>query len=930
MSDTRLKGIRRGIFAAAGALFLLAAGQGATGLYVDALWFAESGYPDLFWSRLGWIWGVRAAAALGVALFVFVNLRRVAASLGTVHIRRRFGNLEIAERLPERYVRATVLGLSLLFGLWFGAAVPDSVGESALLRMASGPWGLSEPVLGQDIGFYVFSLPLLRAMVTFGLVVGFLTLTISIAGYATTGVLSLSEGGMVMTHGARRHLGLLLAGFLVLLAARFWLGRSLLLLGGTSDVQGIFGYTDAVARMPALRIQALLALAGAVGVLVGAWRNRLMPAVAGVTSVALGVLVVGQLYPGLVQRFQVVPNELGRETPWIDVNLEQTRRAYGLHEMERAPYTARASGDVDWAEAQVQLQGLPVWTPNTLLTTYREVEARFRYYHFPTVAFDRYPGPDGDVPIALSVREIDPAGIEDPNWQNLHLRERYVTGNGLVASDATRRTPEGRPFNLVSGIPAVPSPAAPAALELQHASIFYGSRSQPYAILTPGGTDFAAPDGSPGQPGLDLPNGIELGSLARKLVFAWHLGEANLLFSSDITPDSRLVLHRGVRDRVRRIAPFFSFPEVPYPVLHEGRVVWVLEGFSQTRFFPLASPTSLEFGRATAYVRNSVKATVDATTGEVALYAVPVDDPIRDAVSNAFPGLIRPLDEMPTGLRSHLRYSRALLAVQSSVLLQYHQKTAETFFGQQDVWAVPRELEEGSTPVTYQPEYSLIRLPGDEHAEFRLVTAFVPAGRQNLTGVLAGELTGEGAPRLRLFDVPVENQVPGPRQVEALIEQDPEISQQFSLWRTGGSRVWTGHLHVVPVGDRTVYMEPVFLAAEEDAIPELRRFVVSDGQSVAMRETLAGAVAALAGSSLAEGAMPAPARAALAPGAMPQPLAVSEWPVEALRLLEQAEDRARAGDWAGFGTALDDLRRTLQQARDRAPAGAGDSPGGAR
>lgn len=914
------------IVAVVGAVLLvvLVGSRALASLYVDALWHAETGYGSVFWTRFTWIWGIRAAAAALVGVALYLNLSRVGASLGTVHIRRKFGNLEIAERLPTRYVTAAAVGLSVLLGLWFGASVPDSVGRSALLLQAAEPWGATDPVLGRDLGFYVFALPLLRAAVTFAMVVTFLIFTIATAGYATTGVLRMGEGGMVMTEGARKHLGTLMGVFLLLVAARLAMGRPLLLLYGNSDVQGIFGYTDASARLPALRIQAVLALLGAGGVFWGAWRNRLLPAISGIGVTVVGLLVVGQLYPSVVQRFQVVPNELSRETPWIEVNLERTRLAYGLHDLERGPYQARTEGAVDWDEATRQFDGLPVWSPGALLTTFREVEARFRYYHFPSVAFDRYaygataPAEADRLPVALAVREVDPAGIEDPNWQNLHVRERYVVGNGAVAVDATRRTPEGRPLTLLSGLPPDTSSGAPAALALARPSVFFGSRSQPYALVTPTDSTYQGPAGGPGEPGVDFPRGIAVGSLPRKLVLAWYLRESNLLFASEVTPESRLVLHRGVLQRVRRIAPFLTFPEAPYAVVADGRVTWILEAFTTTRFFPLASTTSLEFGRAVSYARNSVKVTVDAVTGEVAFYAVPVDDPLRDAIGAAFPGMIRPLDEMPPELRRHLRYSRALMALQSSVLLQYHQETPATFFGQQDVWAVPNELAQGTSPVTYQPEYGILRLPGDSVADFRLVTSFVPAGRQNLTGLLAGELDGAGRPRLRLFDVPVENQVPGPRQIEALVEQDPEISQQFSLWRTGGSRVWTGHLHVVPVGDRTVYMEPVFLAAEEDAIPELRRFVVSDGQRVAMEETLAGAVAALAGTSVGSD----PTQTSRSPtGDLPTPGVT--WSDEALGLLDRAEERLRQGDWAGFGAALDELRELLRQGGGNAGAGAG-------
>jgi len=309
-----------------------------------------------------------------------------------------------------------------------------------------------------------------------------------------------------------------------------------------------------------------------------------------------------------------------------------------------------------------------------------------------------------------------------------------------------------------------------------------------------------------------------------------------------------------------------------------------------------------------------VKVTVDAVTGEVAFYRVPLEDPLADAYGDAFPGLLRPIEEMPEGLREHLRYPRALLAIQGRVLLQYHQETAPAFHGQQDVWMEPQEVSEGTSPVPYRPEYGLYTLPGEAEPRFQLTGVFVPAGRQNLTGMLIGRTDAGGVPELILLDVPVADQVPGPRQVEALMEQDPEISQQFSLWRTGGSEVWTGHLHLVPVDKRFVYIEPVYLAAEEDAIPELRRFVVSDGRRVAMTADLASAIRELSGTGGAgaelEGELP---EGVDTPPAGDAPAATSAWPAAALELLEEAESRARAGDWQGFGEALSELRALLER-----------------
>lgn len=909
-----LRGARLVIALAAALLVVAVLSRAATSFYIDWLWYGEVGYRGVFLRSLAWVWAARIAVTAAVGVVLYLNFSKVADGLRSLRVRRRFGNLEIAEQLPVRYVKLGTLTLATLLALWLGAALPASVGRSALFMAASEPWGVVDPLLGLDLSFYVFALPVLRTGVTFLLVVCFLAFAVVTAGYATTGSVRIGEGGVIMTESARRHLGVLVAVFLALIAGRLVVGMPAELLFGSSDVQGIVGYTDHRATLRTLPFQALATLLGGVAVLIGAWQNRLVPVVAGVGVSLLATIGLGQLYPGFVQRFQVVPNELARETPYIEHALRFTRLGFGLDELEREAFGARAEGAVDWSAASEQFAGLPMWNQATLLTTFRQIEARYRYYDFNGVAFDRYPRPDGTLqPVGVAVREVDPSGIEEPNWQNLHLRERYVAGNGAVAVDVSvgGRTVEGRARALLFGIPPEFSAAtAPPQLALRRSSVFVGSRPQvPYGLITSDGASYLAPDGSPGVPGVDFPQGIPVQGFMRKLLMAWHLREANLLFSSEVRADSRLVIRRSVAERARAVAPFLRFPELPYPVVDEGRVVWVLEGFTATRFFPLATPFELEFRQPVSWARNSVRVTVDAVTGETTFYALPAADPVRDTYERAFPGLFRPLSEMPDGVRSHLRYSRTLLALQSQVLLQYHQDDPATFFGQQDVWAVPQELSQSTQPVPHRAEFGLLRLPGEDEPGFHLVTAFVPAGRQNLAAIVAGELESDGTHHLRLFDVPVENQVPGPRQVEALVEQDPVISQQFSLWRTGGSQVWTGHLHLVPVGDRVLYVEPVFLAAESDAIPELRRFVVSDGQAVAMAESLAGAIAAVAGRDV-------PAPPPTTPGGEPAvaDAVPSALPAEALRLLDEAESRLRDGDWAAFGDALQRLRSLLDAA----------------
>jgi len=881
--------------------------------YVEIMWHTQVGYVSIFWKRIIWEWGVRVAVGIGVGWLVFLNLKVVALTLTGIQIKRRFGNLEISEQIPRSYVLGVILLASALLALWFGAGIPNNLGIQVLLLSNASPWGITEPILGHDVSFYVFWLPVLLNLLMFGLILIFLLISITTAGYAATGAIRWGGGRFHVEDRARLHLGILLAFFLLLMGVRFWLERYALLLDGTSAVNGIFGYTDAQARIPTLQTLTVICGLSAVGVIWSAKKKLIAPLIGSLVIAGFGVLMIGQVYPSFIQRFRVEPNELESETPYIEFNLEFTRYGFGLAELERKSFEYEVESEIDWISAAQQFSGLPVWSSDALLTTYRELEARFPYYDFRTVAIDRYDGPNGPVPVALAVREIEPLGIQDPNWQNRVLRERYVEGMGAVASLASTRTPEGRPPMLISGIPPEATTGASdlEGLELEFSQIFFGTRTQDYAVVNPNAEQFQALDGTLGTPGIDFPNGIELGGRASTALLAWRFRDWNLLFSSELDSESNFIYRRRVADRIRAIAPFLMIPEQPYPIVANGRVMWVTEGFIGSRTFPLSSVHYLgAFGSDLTYVRNSVKVLVDGVTGDVTFYRLLVDDPILDAYEVSFPSLFKPISEMPEEARKHLRYSRELLNLQSRVLLQYHQETAPTFHGQQDVWAPPQELAEGTNPVPYQPEYGIYKLPGEDEPRFHLTTVFVPAGRQNLTAILAAGTDQNGTPDLVLFDVSVADQISGPRQIEALIEQDPEISQQFSLWRTGGSDVWTGHLHVVPVGSRILYMEPVFLAAEADAIPELRRFVVSDGRRVAMTEQLSGAISELA-NVMIPSQLPNDREQLIEE--MDSTTMNLSWSADALDLLEEADARAQEGDWSGFGEALEQLRFLLQR-----------------
>ncbi len=918
MSDQAAKARRGGkilLISAIGFALLFLIGRSLAGFFTEILWYRSVGYSSVFWTRTLAELGMRIVAGAITALVAFGSFRVVGRTLSAVQIKRQFGNLEIAERIPKGAITWGTVLVSVLLGLWLGAAFPQSAGLRMLLLLNAPEWGLSVPWLGRDVSFFVFALPVFGGGMVLGLSLIFLLLSFSAAGYAATGSLSVRSGRLRMGPLPRKHLAILSAIFLLFLAGRFWLAPYLLMLDGNSGVQGIFGFADENARVRGYQALGIITLVAAGVMGWSGFRKRLTPLIASGVAVVLGGLILIQLYPELVQRFRVEPNELDRETPYIEANLEFTRRGFGLENLQREGYGYDPEATPDWGVAAQQFAGLPIWTSGALLTTFHTLDARFPYYDFETVAVDRYPSRDGVIPVAVAVREIDPAGIGDPNWQNLHLRTLFQAGMGVVASAVNSRTPEGRPHMFIAGIPPVSSgdpdgplalgPNGSEALALSDASVFFGSRSHPYSVVNPDSVLALGGELS------DLPRGIQLSGLGRKLALAWRFRDANLLFASEISPESQFVFRRSVVERAAAIAPFLRFIEDPYPVVHQGRILWILEGFTATRSFPLATTYDFPGAGAVTYVRNSVKVTVDAVTGDIRFFRMDLEDPLLEAWSQVFPDLLQPFSEMPRELQAHIRYPKGLLDIQARVLLKYHQETAPLFHGQQDVWALPQELAQGTRPVPFVPEYGLYRLPGEEDSEFLLTSVFVPAGRQNLTAIFAARCDPGRYGELLLFDIAVEEQVPGPRQVEALVEQDPIISQQFSLWRQGGSQVWSGHLHIVPVGQTLLYLEPIFLAAEADAIPELRRFVVSDGKRVAMEPTLEEAIAALALAGGGEAPVFSPIRAPMGDPEAAIP-STALWPQEALGLLDQAEERLRNGDWAGYGEALEELRALLR------------------
>ena len=901
------------IVAAATLLVVLILGRAAVGLYTDLLWYQQLGYLSTFWRRLSLTVGVRGAAATIAAATVFLNLWWVARHLGPVRVRRRYGNIEIAEQVPRKYILALAAIIAVLGGWWLAEL---QFGDRAVLNVATWvqrvAWGVEDPVFGRDISFYAFTLPFLADGLGFLILVALWTLALVALGHVLVGGIALEENRLTLSRPARLHLAILVAVVLLLLATRYWLGRYLLLIDGTG-VGGSFGFTDDTARLPAYWLMVAATSAAAGALLYGAWHNRLLPPVVSLGAVmVLGILATAA-YPALVQKFQVEPNELSREAPYIRWHLEATRQAFALDDMERRRFPYRATARPDPTVLERVVARLPLWDPAPLEPAFYQRQSLFQYYGFPDVDFDRYGAPGDEQQVAIGVREFEEAGVEEVNqtWQSLRLNPSYIRGMGAVVA-ATNPNPatDGQPQLLVRDLdPVVTVAEAPPGLDVERPSVFYGESDLGYAIIIPG-RDSAFT----GTPGVDFPEGIPLNSFSRVVAFAWRFGDENLLFSGEVSRDSRLIMRRSVRERAEALAPFLRWDSDPLPVIHEGRIVWLLDGYTRSSNYPLARSVSLG-DESVRYLRNSVKAAIDAVTGEVQIYRLDTGDPILATWAAVFPDLFRPFEEMPPGLQRHMRYPELALLARSAVLQEYHVARAEIFYAGQNEWDLPDARSAASGSGEYGAFYALVPVPLERGMEYLGMVPFIARRRQNMTGMLLARNSAARYGQLTLLEFPRDQQIPGPGQVQAMIEQDPVIAPELTLVRQRGTDVDMGYLRMVPLDSTILYIQPLFLSAEENAIPELWAVAVSDGSRISMAPSLPAAMARLdlpVDSSTGPGVASDGGAGQRPEGDEPARVGVGGWPQRALDLLERADQRLRQGDWAGYGRALSDLRTYLQ------------------
>lgn len=862
-------------------------------LTVDALWFKELGAFEVLatrwtWKAILWIVGFVVAWAT-LASNVMFALRRSP----RVRLAARGEILSIVT-MPRRLALLVTAGVAAVYGLALAERWLDF-----RLFIVHTPYGQTDPIFGRDVADYLFVLPVWKAFI--GWLLGLVAVTLAATLFVDFG--RGAVGPLGATPRAVRHLAVLGCVFLVLLSARLFLGQYDLLLASHGALFGA-NYADVHARLPGLRILAGATLVVAFVVLAAAWRRRWRWVVGGPAALVLIAIVGTGIGPALVQKLVVEPNELQKETPYLENTIRLTREAYDLASIQPHRFEIDRSLDAATLSEQEDLvENIRLWDWRPLLSTYSQIQEIRLYYNFADVDIDRYVLDGKYRQVMVSAREMAydqiPAGAR--TWVNLHLK--YTHGYGLCMSPVNRITSEGLPELFIRDIP----PQSSVDLTIDRPEVYYGEQTSEFALVGTSTDEFDYPLGDTNQSTrYSGRGGIPVGSFARRLLFAWYLRSREMLLTGYLAPESRILLRRNLQDRVARVAPFLLYDHDPYVVVHDGRLVWVQDAYTATDHFPYAQPV----GRLN-YLRNAVKVVVDAYDGTTRFYAMQPDEPLLRAYAAVFPGLFRPIDEMPADLRAHLRYPEDLFQIQAQVFATFHMQDPQVFYNREDLWQLPVESVGGQEMVV-EPYYVILRLPDSERPELLLMLPFTPARKDNMIAWLAARCDGDRLGEREVFLFPKQELVYGPRQIEARIDQDASISQMLTLWSQRGSNVIRGNLLVIPIDRSILYVEPLYLQAEKGALPELKRVIVAQGDRIEMGPDLESSLALLFG----EPPPPGPDTAAMsAQPTSPEGGASSgSAAARALGLLQRADAAARRGDWTGYGAALEELRQVLESA----------------
>ena len=908
---------RRIVFGVLAVVFVALVGiPWLAGFATDWLWFREVHFESVFLTSL--VARALLFAGLGAFAFVFLyaNLRLArprATDVLTSFVNQKGERISID--LTPVIPRITVIA-SIIVAFITGA-VASAQWMPVLMAIHGASVGDTDPVFGRDIGFYLFRLPAVSAALATLVTLTVFALIGVTALYVTRGAVALRRRAAVEPSAAR-HVGSLLAFLFILFAVQLWfVDATALLYSSTGPLAGA-SYADVHASLPGIRLSAAAALIAAGIVVYGVVRQKLIwfAAIAIATYVGVGV-VFRFLIPVTEQKFVVAPNELARERTYLQQHIAATRRAWRLDSVT----TRDLGGDVQLTMADIRanaptIDNVRLWERDLLKQTFGQLQEIRTYYDFASVSDDRYTIDGRYRQVHISARELNTASLPTRNFINERLT--FTHGMGIAMAPVNQVTAEGLPVLFVKDLP----PVSTVSIKVTRPQIYFGQLTNSYVFVGTGQKEFDYPAGETNvYTNYTGKGGVPIGSFLRRALYAWQLRSTDILLSSYISHDARIMYRRNVLQRAETALPFLDFDSEPYLVVTDaGTLAWILDAYTSSRYWPYSQPTR----DGTTYMRNSVKVVIDAYDGTVDAYLADPADPVIRTYAAIFGSIFKPLAAMPADLRAHTRYPGDLFRLQTALYATYHMVEPDAFYHREDQWQYP-DVDQDRSNVTPFMRHIILRLPGEANPEFIYMTPFTPRGKDNLAAWMAARMDGANYGKLVAYRFPKQSLVYGPKQIVNRINQETSISQQLTLWDQKGSQVVRGELLVIPIKEALVYVQPLYLRAEGGKIPELKRVVVAHENRVAMGETLedglgmlfgeaAGARRTIAAADSAQGGAAAVGTASAG---------VTGAAADLIRQAQQHYDRAiaaqRAGDWATYGREIDQLGGILGQLRSRRP-----------
>lgn len=928
------------------------------GFITDCMWFADLGYSSVFWKK--YITEFEIGALIFVISVLLTRLYLKSLKKGY------FSQIESKEIPNLKRLNIISWILAGAFGIMVAVPMTKSIWLEWLKFFNAEKFNLKDPIFHLDIGFYVFKLDFLEALnsIVVGIVIGLVIVTLIYyvillmvrtpdfiedsepdfndgQNYTADDVRKDFDNTMPFREGKagkasdiirdfvrkdrtnKTHLNrnnishlfniaslkITILGIIayLMLCLHFVLEQFNLLHAHTGTVYGA-GFTDVNITLNMYRIIMLLSLIGIITFGIH-MRKREYKKLLKVPAIILGVLVLGFGAQLAVQGLIVSPDEINKESKYLSNNIEFTRHAYGLDSIDVKPFKAESGLDAEVIRNNNPTIGnIRINDYEPVKDFYNQTQSIRQYYDFNDVDIDRYMINGALTQTYLAAREINEGKISN-TWINKHLK--YTHGYGFTLSQVDAVTSSGQPDVLVKNIPSVSSVKE---INIDRPEIYFGESTDNYVVVNTDEQEFDYPDGNDNKyTKYEAKSGIKM-NLLNRILFSIRERSPQLLVSSNVNSDSRIIINRNVEKRVKRIMPYLKYEKDPYMVTVDGKLYWIIDAYTTSSNYPYSEPYSGDINTAN-YIRNSIKVVIDAYTGDLTYYIVDNNDPIAKTYMKIYPKLFKDIEKMPEGIKSHLRYPNSLFEVQAEVYTKYHMQETKVFYQKEDLWDISKQIY-GTSEKKMEPSYYIFRLPGEKEAEFINMVPFTPKSKQNMTAIMMARNDGDNYGKLMVYKLPKNKTVYGPMQIEAQIDQNTEISKEFSLWNSSGSKYRRGDMFVIPIEESLMYVEPVYLEASNQAIPEVKRVIVAYGDRIAYQPTLAAALEELFGEDASAGASGSGKEMSGEKGSKGESSSVKDLAIKASEAYEKAVSAQRQGDWKLYGEYLKELQKYLDQLKD--------------